>query len=339
MRFGIFYDIRNPARWFKPFPRFYGETLDHMQAMDELGFEAINITEHHFDDDGYCPSLMVWNAAAATRTKRARLGQEIMVLPLHHPLRVAEDLATIDNLSNGRVWLRTGQGGGVGNSEYDGYGIRRSGSRYREQLEIIYKCFTEERFNYEGRHFKLQNVRITPRPVQLPHPPIFIVSTPGIPSTDFAVKMGFGAITASGGPQGLPSDGAWDKWHAGWAEAVSRGGKQLSDFETSDFTGIFVTDDPERDWQRHREGVLHAMNFYAQRGTTFYSYAKAEDIPNWQNLFQTPDDAVNYLRRIYGNNPPTWLILWANKPGMTYEESTEHHRLFMEKVAPQLRDL
>ena len=74
MRIGIFYDIRNPQRWFKPFPQFYAETLDHMQAMDELGFEAINVTEHHFDEDGYCPSVLSWNAAAAVRTKRALLG-------------------------------------------------------------------------------------------------------------------------------------------------------------------------------------------------------------------------------------------------------------------------
>ena len=58
-----------------------------------------------------------------------------------------------------------------------------------------------------------------------------------------------------------------------------------------------------------------------------------------ENLFQTPDDAVTYLRRQYGDHPPTWLILWANRPGMTYEESTAHHRLFMEKVAPHLKDL
>ena len=108
MRIGIFYDIRNPQRWFKPFPQFYAETLEHMQAMDELGFEAINVTEHHFDDDGYCPSVLLWNAAAAARTRRALLGQEILVLPLHHPVRIAEDLATIDNLSNGRAWLRVG---------------------------------------------------------------------------------------------------------------------------------------------------------------------------------------------------------------------------------------
>ena len=97
MRIGIFYDIRNPQRWFKPFPQFYAETLDHMQAMDELGFDAINVTEHHFDEDGYCPSVLLWNAVAAARTRRALLGQEILVLPLHHPVRIAEDLATIDN--------------------------------------------------------------------------------------------------------------------------------------------------------------------------------------------------------------------------------------------------
>jgi hypothetical protein len=108
---------------------------------------------------------------------------------------------------------------------------------------------------------------------------------------------------------------------------------------SSDFTALFVTDDPERDWRKHRDGVLHALQFYRQRGSLRWAYDTPEDIPNWQNLFQTPGDAVKYLRRQYGDHPPTWLILWANRPGMTYEESAEHHRLFMDKVAPQLKDL
>jgi len=80
MKIGLLYDLRNPGRWFRPFPQFYAETLDHMQAMDELGFDSLNITEHHFDEDGYCPSPIVWNAAMAVRTKRALLGQEEVVV-------------------------------------------------------------------------------------------------------------------------------------------------------------------------------------------------------------------------------------------------------------------
>jgi alkanesulfonate monooxygenase SsuD/methylene tetrahydromethanopterin reductase-like flavin-dependent oxidoreductase (luciferase family) len=340
MRFGIFYDIRNPQRWFKPFPQFYAETLDHMQAMDELGFEAINVTEHHFDEDGYCPSVLLWNAAAATRTKRALLGQEILVLPLHHPVRIAEDLATIDNLSNGRAWLRVGQGA-PGPTEFAAFGIegRRRGDRLAEYLDIMRRCFTDEEFSYDGRYYQLRNVRVMPKPVQVPHPPIFVVATPGTPSMERVVRMGLHAIYATGGPQGLPDAGAWNRWHTAWAETVQRHGKQLSQFQTSDFTALFVTEDPERDWRKHRDGVLHALQFYRQRGSMRWAYDTPEDIPNWQNLFQTPDDAVTYLRRQYGDHPPTWLILWANRPGMTYEESAAHHRLFMEKVAPHLKDL
>ena len=340
MKIGIFYDMRNPRKWSKPFPQFYQETLDHMQAMDELGFDAINVTEHHFDDDSYCPSVIAWNAAMAARTKRAMIGQEILQLPWHHPVRLAEDLATIDILSNGRVWLRTGQGQGDA-LESGGMGIapRHRGARSAEKLEIIRKCFTEEEFSFEGRFYDLKNVRMTPRPVQQPHPPMFMVATPGARTMDRAVDMGFNAITATGGPHGLPDPGAWDQWHNAWAETIERRSKQLNQFQTSDFTAIFITDDPKRDWRKHREGVLHSLKFYRKRGIERWAFATPEDIPNWQNLFQTPESAVEYLKRQYSHHPPSWLILWANRPGMTYEESAEHHRLFMEKVWPNLAEL
>ncbi len=84
------------------------------------------------------------------------LGQEILVLPLHHPVRIAEDLATIDNMSNGRTWLRVGQGA-PGPTEFAAFGIdgRRRGDRLAEYLDIIRRCFTEEEFSYDGRYYQL----------------------------------------------------------------------------------------------------------------------------------------------------------------------------------------
>jgi hypothetical protein len=83
----------------------------------------------------------------------------------------------------------------------------------------------------------------------------------------------------------------------------------LSQLQTSDFITPFVTEDSERDWRKHRESVLQALQFYRKRGSTRWVYDTPEDIPNWQNLFPTRDDAVTYLRRQYGDHPPTWLML------------------------------
>ena len=310
-----------------------------MQAMDELGFEAINVTEHHFDEDGYCPSVLLWNAAAAARTKRALLGQEIFVLPLHHPVRIAEDLATIiicRMAGPGCASARALQG----RLEFAAFASTAAAEAPAGRIPGHHsQAASPMKSSYDGRYYRLRNVRVMPKAVQLPHPSIFVVATPGTPSMERVVRMGFHAIYATGGPQGLPDAGAWHRWHTAWAETVERHGKQLSQFQTSDFTALFVTEDPERDWRKHRDGVLHALQFYRKRGSTRWAYDSPEDIPNWQNLFQTPDDAVTYLRRRYGDHPPAWLILWANRPGMTYEESTAHHQLFMAKVAPHLKDL
>jgi alkanesulfonate monooxygenase SsuD/methylene tetrahydromethanopterin reductase-like flavin-dependent oxidoreductase (luciferase family) len=344
MKFGLLYDLRNPKRWFQPFPQFYAETLDHMQAMDELGFDSLNITEHHFDEDGYCPSPIAWNAAMAARTKRALLGQSVTLLPFVHPVKMAEDVATVDLLSNGRAWLELGAG--YRPSEFAGFGIdaKRRFGYTAEGAQIIRKCFTEEEFSFEGRHFQLRNVRMTPKPVQRPHPPIFLSGAqPGGRPMVRAIEQGFHLCTIIH-PVHPPDPGAWQRWHDGFVETAWRLGKDPAATQTSNVHVFYVTEDPERAWHKHREGLLHQFNSYRDHaaGTPLGDRPRLEtpeQLPNWRRYFLTPEDAVTYLRQEYGKSRPTHLMTFAVRPGMTYAESAAYHRLFLEKVAPKLRDL
>lgn len=340
MKVGLVYDVRNPKRWLRPFPQFYAETLEHMQAMDELGFASINLTEHHFNEDGYCPSTTIWNTAAAVKTKRAMLGQSVLLMPFFHPVRLAEDTATIDILSNGRAWIQAGQAHIP--SEFAAFGIEMKyrGSLTEEGMDIIRKCFTEEEFSYTGRRYKLKNVRMTPKPVQKPHPPMFMSAQRlGSKPMDRTIEMGFHAVTSIG-PITPPDHGAWEQWHTGWVEAVRRHGKDPAQFQTSCMLTIFVTDDPERAWRNHREGLLHRANSYRLHNATGQApIAAPEELANWKDYFHTPESAVRYIRREYGKNPPTHLLLWGVTPGMTYAESYGYHQLFIEKVKPQLGGL
>ena len=105
MRLGVWYDFRNPPRWRLPWPQLYRETLSQAVYAEELGFDSIWLSEHHFTDEGYLPCLPAALGALAASTSRVRLGTAVLLAPLHHPLRLAEDLAVIDQLCAGRAFL------------------------------------------------------------------------------------------------------------------------------------------------------------------------------------------------------------------------------------------
>jgi alkanesulfonate monooxygenase SsuD/methylene tetrahydromethanopterin reductase-like flavin-dependent oxidoreductase (luciferase family) len=175
MNFGLLMPFQNPPRWARPYPELYREYLAQIVQAEELGYDTIWLTEHHFDQDGWSPSLLPLAAGIATRTQRIRIGTFILILPFHHALRVAEDAATVDILSNGRLDLGVGKGYRVG--EFVGFGISREerDAQLEEGIEVLRRAWTEERFSYEGRFFKIPEARVIPKPVQRPHPPLYQV--------------------------------------------------------------------------------------------------------------------------------------------------------------------
>ncbi|MBI2867676.1 MAG: LLM class flavin-dependent oxidoreductase, partial [Chloroflexi bacterium] len=121
MHFRARFDLRNPPQWRQPFDRFYAQFLDQVAWLDAHGFDRVSLSEHHFVEDGYLPSPFTMAAAIAARTKRIRIHLSIVVLPLKHPVQVAEDAAVVDILSGGRLDLAVA--GGYRNDEFEGYGI------------------------------------------------------------------------------------------------------------------------------------------------------------------------------------------------------------------------
>jgi natural product biosynthesis luciferase-like monooxygenase protein len=132
--------------------------------------------EHHFSEYGFCASPALSLAAIARQTRRIRLGTGVVVLPFNHPVRVAEDYAMLDHLSNGRVEL--GVGRGYQPTEYQGYGVDQSESReiFDESIEIIRRAWTCERLDFEGKHYRFHDLEVRPRPYQKPHPPIWLAA-------------------------------------------------------------------------------------------------------------------------------------------------------------------
>jgi alkanesulfonate monooxygenase SsuD/methylene tetrahydromethanopterin reductase-like flavin-dependent oxidoreductase (luciferase family) len=177
-RFGVFYDFRNPAPWRQPWQERYRQLFEQIDWVEgTAAFQEISVSEHHFVDDGYTPSVLAMAAAIATRTRRVGLSTNILQLPLHHPLRIAEDSLTVDALSDGR--FRLGVAVGYRPLEFEGFGTspRHRGSRMDEAVAILRLAFAGEPFAFEGRHWSFPELEVTPGPVRPGGPPIWFGGT------------------------------------------------------------------------------------------------------------------------------------------------------------------
>ena len=173
MEFGTFYQLPCAADQ-SPLQR-YEETLIQIQHADSLGIDIAWLAElHFFSTFSIMPSPLLVASALAQRTRRIRLGIAVNLLPLHNPLRNAEDAATLDILSNGR--LEYGAGRGSIPIHFAGYNvpIEESRERFLEALDVILLAWTSDTFSYDGKYHQYQDVQVVPKPIQPPYPPIRI---------------------------------------------------------------------------------------------------------------------------------------------------------------------
>src|SRR6266853_207134 len=173
MRFGTYFFLQAaPGR---RHAEIIQRELDQMVLSEELGFDEVWLTEHHFIDYGLSVDPATLASAVASRTSRVRIGLAAAILPFHDPIRIAEQLALVDIISGGR--LDVGVGRGNRPSEFIGYRIPQVESRERfdEAVQIIQRAWTAERFSYDGRYFQIPEVRVIPKPLQRPHPPLYQV--------------------------------------------------------------------------------------------------------------------------------------------------------------------
>jgi alkanesulfonate monooxygenase SsuD/methylene tetrahydromethanopterin reductase-like flavin-dependent oxidoreductase (luciferase family) len=164
------------------------QMTDLARLAESLGYHAVSIGHHHFQPT-YPGDPLTLMAAIGAATDEIRVGTGIFQLPLHHPLRVAEQVATIDQITGGRVTL--GVGLGWWKLEYDTFGVdmRRRGSIMEEALQILRTAWTSERFSWSGTHFQFPELSVYPRPVQQPHPILQVAGSTAV-SVDRAARLG-----------------------------------------------------------------------------------------------------------------------------------------------------
>jgi luciferase family oxidoreductase group 1 len=196
VNFGVFLLMQSPSA--RPSTEVYARALEMAQAAEQLGFRNVWLAEHHFSTYGYLSRPTQLAAFIAARTTRLRIGTAVIVVPLHHPLVVAEEIATLDVLAGGR--LDAGLGRGYQHYEFERFGLELESGRQRweESLDVILKALDGRPFTHEGKFFTIPETAIFPRPVQRPRPPIWMVAQ-SAESMATAVRRGFHVLTGGFG--------------------------------------------------------------------------------------------------------------------------------------------
>ena len=174
-------------------PTVYARALERIEIMDRTGFDAVWLAEHHFSTFSVCPSVHMLGVLAAARTRRLRIGTGVSLAAFYHPLRLAEEVALLDVLSGGRVnW---GAGRGFAGVEFAAFGVppSESASRFREAVEIVLKAWTDERLTYHGAHYDFDQLEVLPKPLQQPHPPVWMAAA-SPPAIEWAASRGFSIL-------------------------------------------------------------------------------------------------------------------------------------------------
>ncbi len=215
MRFDLFYEIAVPERLGLSEPQAYAEALGQIELADRLGYGCAWLVEHHFLrglSHSSKPELLL--AAAAARTASIRLGHAVIPLPLHHPVHVAERIATLDILSGGR--LEIGIGRGFSPREYAAFGADMAASReiVEESLDILLQSFSGKPVTHRGRRYRIEALDILPHVVQQPHPPLWTAAVS--PDTfDWAAARGLGVLAGPFKPWFMVKHDI-DRYRAAW---------------------------------------------------------------------------------------------------------------------------
>jgi len=325
-QFGVLYDMRNANRPDRSYEVFYQEILDQVGQLEGMGYDSIWVTEHHCSDDGYTPSPLPLIAAMAQRSPNLRYGTNVLLAPLHHPMRVAEDAATLAVLTQGRFTL--GIGAGYSPQEFSGFGqnLRHRPSLMTESVEILRRAFTGEQFSHQGKRYQLTDARVHPVAA---NPPKIYLGGLSAPACDRAVAIGDGFM------------GAWPSSLPPYADALERAGYARTDGAIGGCPVWWViAEDPEREWARVGDHALYQMNKYASWGAFPRPFADRDELLTtgvWQcfDAARAVEEAVELVKQFPQLED---IHVFAALPGESIDSATGRLRYIGEHVLPAARD-
>jgi alkanesulfonate monooxygenase SsuD/methylene tetrahydromethanopterin reductase-like flavin-dependent oxidoreductase (luciferase family) len=320
MKVGIYFDLRNPAKWHQSFARLYGFTLEMCEEAERLGADSIWNTEHHMFDDGYLTQPLVFHAAVAARTKRVRLGTGILLAPLRSAALIAEEAALVDILSNGRLEL--GLGAGYRVPEFELFGAD------------ISKRYTTT----DGRARELRQIwsegKLTPMPVQ-PRVPIWM-GYQGPKGARRAGLLGESLLTCEAAQ--------WEPYRQGLID----GGHDPAIGKMAGGLTMWVTEDPDRDWPIVAEHLAYQLDSYRKYMVEGTDQPVPRPIdPNRLRqremggvlgyiVCDTPEACARKIKAYTAGAPVESVYFWGSIGGMPEEMTARHIHTICTRLKPLL---
>jgi alkanesulfonate monooxygenase SsuD/methylene tetrahydromethanopterin reductase-like flavin-dependent oxidoreductase (luciferase family) len=338
LRFGLLWPFRNPEFARVPWEQLYRSHVDLIVDSERLGFDHAWLTEHHFIDDGYSPSVFPIGAAVAARTTRIRIGTFLLLLPLHNPVSVAEDTVALDLLSEGRFDL--GVGLGYRRAEFENQGIApgERAARMQEGLTIVRRLLSDETVSVDGRFTTLRDVRIVPPALQRPHPPMWVGGT-AQKAIERAARMGFHYL-----------NGGSARCATAYDDALVANGRDPADYLIAAMRPVYVARTRKEAWGIAARPLHHMASGYVQWT------AEAKGDPDFQNapstiptveemirsqsfdffgekaIIGTPEDAIDQIEEFRSQGRLTDLVCALPLPGMTPSQIRAGMELFAREV-------
>ena len=329
VNFGLWYDFRNPPPSALSFEQLYRANLEQIVWAESLGFDSVWLTEHHFVADGYTPSPLVLAAAIGERTKRMRIGTNLMLLPLADPVRLAEDAAAVSILTGGRFDLGIGLGYRQVEFDYFGRKLAQRPSLMEEGVAILRQAWSGEPVRHRGKRFTIDGLRVAPAPSKLPR---ILMGGMAEPAIARAARIGDGFLSTGG------------IGHDVYVKSLAALGKPRgSGVICAGHWGIIAAD-PEREAAKLAGPVLYQTNTYIEWG----AFGPPDQVPRFADaptairdgLYQLWDgeQAVAGLVAMLREYPEIVDVhFWAQFPGEPIESGSARMEYVAKHVLPRVR--
>ncbi|HEY7163876.1 MAG TPA: LLM class flavin-dependent oxidoreductase [Candidatus Binatia bacterium] len=320
----------------------YAHWIEQIDAAEDLGFDSFWATEHHFRYfGGMLPNPQLLLAAAAQRTRRMRIGSAVTILPMHDPIRIAEDFAMVDLLSDGR--LNFGAGRGMHPLEYQVFGadFKNAQLRLPEALDLIVRAWMDEAFEWKGDYYHYPKLTVYPKPFQKPHPPIYVTANRDPESFKLIGHRGYHLMTL---PWIATNELQRERVQT-YFEALRESGHEIRDKDLFVMYPAYIgeTDTQARadvieHWHRWREFALEAMNLTPDKGEAYQRVVSHLDydamVRDSRGIFGGPDSCVRILRRIIQVLGPTHIGIVFHFGGLRQEKVLKSMERFAREVMP-----